>query len=164
MAVYAGDNEIKEIGPIRSARPYFLDWAKEYDSLFVHCGGSPEALALIAKSDVLDINEFYNGNYFWRDSSRRSFWFCLVCSRKNGRHCFCEDSLESISKYLVDNPTNPTLEIILFSLDGVFRVEMGDATRKGCSRNQTSCRHRKKPQNNGKCVQWPVHMGWPKPV
>lgn len=57
-----------EIGPIRSARPYFLDIAKEYGAMLVHCGGSPEALAKIAKDKLLNFNEFYNGDYFRRYS------------------------------------------------------------------------------------------------
>lgn len=70
LAVYADGSEIKEIGPIRSARPYFVDWARELSALFIHCGGSPEALVKIARENVFDLNEFYNGTYFWRDKSR----------------------------------------------------------------------------------------------
>ncbi len=61
---------VHEIGPVRSARPYYLDWAKELDVLYAHVGGSPEALSIIAKNGLLDLNEFYNGWYFWRDGSR----------------------------------------------------------------------------------------------
>ncbi len=60
--------DISEIGPVRSARPYFLDIASEYDSLMLHCGGSPEALALIIRDKKLALNEFYNGYYFRRYS------------------------------------------------------------------------------------------------
>jgi hypothetical protein len=67
LAIYAIDEDIPEIGPIRSARPYFLDWSKEFSSVFVHCGGSPEALVKIVKEDVVNINEFYNADTFWRD-------------------------------------------------------------------------------------------------
>jgi hypothetical protein len=66
LAIFAGGEEIKKIGPVRSARPYFVDWAKELSAVFIHCGGSPEALAKIAKENMFDLNEFYNGNYFWR--------------------------------------------------------------------------------------------------
>ncbi|MDI9550867.1 MAG: DUF3048 domain-containing protein [Bacteroidota bacterium] len=27
---------MNEIGPVRSARPYYLDYAMEYDSIYVH--------------------------------------------------------------------------------------------------------------------------------
>ena len=61
-----------EIGPIRSARPYFLDWAREAGAVYVHVGGSDEALQLLAAGiDGLDdANEFSNGSTFWRDHAR----------------------------------------------------------------------------------------------
>ena len=72
LAVYANGGDIEEIGPIRSARPYFIDWARELSALFVHCGGSPEALAKIAQDNIFNLNEFYNENYFWRDRNRKA--------------------------------------------------------------------------------------------
>ncbi len=61
-----------EIGPVRSARPYFLRWAREYDALYAHVGGSDEALAELASGalGLDDVNEFSNGSTFWRDSRR----------------------------------------------------------------------------------------------
>ncbi len=70
FAVFAGGEKIDKIGPIRSARPYFVDWAKDLSSLYVHVGGSPAALVQIEKDNVFHINEFYNGSYFWRDKGR----------------------------------------------------------------------------------------------
>lgn len=61
-----------EIGPVRSARPYFLDWASEFDAVYTHVGGSDEALAdLASKTSELDnVDEFKFGTTFWRDSRR----------------------------------------------------------------------------------------------
>ena len=70
MAIFANGSELKEIGPIRSARPYFVDWARGYDSLYVHVGGSPEALSILKNISMLNLNEFYQGNYFWRSNSK----------------------------------------------------------------------------------------------
>jgi len=67
LAIFDLGNNLEKIGPIRSARPYFIDWAAEVSALFVHCGGSPQALAKIINESVFDLNEFYNGDYFWRD-------------------------------------------------------------------------------------------------
>lgn len=71
LAVYSADTDVSEIGPVRSARPYYLDWALELHALFAHVGGSPEALERIAQIAIDDLNEFAYGRYFWR-SSRRS--------------------------------------------------------------------------------------------
>ena len=59
------------IGGVRSARPYMIDIAQEWDALFVHCGGSVRALNILASSgSVENLNEIANGSYFWRDNSR----------------------------------------------------------------------------------------------
>lgn len=60
----------KEIGPVRSARDYFIEWMSEYNSLFVHVGASAVARDIINQGSVADINQFYNGSYFWRSNSR----------------------------------------------------------------------------------------------
>lgn len=72
LAVYANYNEeIKKIGPVRSARPYYVDWVSELDALYMHCGGSNEALANIKNYGIEDLNEFYYGGYYWRSSRPR---------------------------------------------------------------------------------------------
>ena len=70
LTVYPMSTQLSRIGPIRSARPYFLDWAKELNALYLHVGGSDQALADIKSKDIFDLNEFYRGWYFWRDRAR----------------------------------------------------------------------------------------------
>ncbi|MFA5127400.1 MAG: DUF3048 domain-containing protein [Patescibacteria group bacterium] len=71
MAIYSASSTVVKAGPVRSARPYYLDWASEYgDALYMHCGGSPDGLDEIADRNIFDANEFYRGSYFWRDSAR----------------------------------------------------------------------------------------------
>ena len=70
LALFTAKSGVDEIGPVRSARPYFLSWAEEYGALYAHSGGSPEALNSISKYDILDLNEFSNGQYFWRSRAR----------------------------------------------------------------------------------------------
>ena len=73
MAVYNFENLAKKIGPVRSVRPYFLDWAEEYQPAFFHVGGSPQALETIADYSIIDINEMgANEIYFLRGI--RSAW------------------------------------------------------------------------------------------
>jgi hypothetical protein len=45
--------DAQKIGPVRSARAYFVDWACPYGPLFVHWGGSPQALQLLAGLDCV---------------------------------------------------------------------------------------------------------------
>jgi hypothetical protein len=71
LAFFDNNEEVPEVGPVRSARPYFLDWLDEYGRpLYLHSGGSPEALKLIKEYAVQDVNEFYRGEYFWRSKNR----------------------------------------------------------------------------------------------
>jgi len=59
------------LGPVRSARSYFIDWAREYGAIYAHSGGSPEALDELAKGveGLQDVNEFFYGPAYWRDDN-----------------------------------------------------------------------------------------------
>lgn len=67
---FADDATTEKIGPVRSARPYYLDWADELDAVYAHVGGSPEALDLIKEYGTIDLNEFFHGWDFYRWSQR----------------------------------------------------------------------------------------------
>ena len=70
LLMYADASRIPEkVGPIRSARHYFVDLAEGFDGIFVHFGFSPMAKSQIANHAVNNINGLYD-NYFYRDSSR----------------------------------------------------------------------------------------------
>ncbi|MCD4705678.1 DUF3048 domain-containing protein [bacterium] len=71
LAFFADGDEVDKIGPIRSARPYFFDWSKEFDALYCHVGGSPEALKIL-KTDysVYNLNQYFQSRYYWRSSKQ----------------------------------------------------------------------------------------------
>lgn len=71
VAVFATGEDTPKIGPVRSARTPFLDIVGEYDCVFAHAGGSPDALAKIPSYDIRDFNQFSNGQYFFRDEERK---------------------------------------------------------------------------------------------
>ncbi len=60
------------VGPIRSARPYFVEWAYPFQPFYVHCGGSWEAVDLIAEAAGRITNvDCFDGNMpFWRSNDR----------------------------------------------------------------------------------------------
>ncbi|MGF7056342.1 DUF3048 domain-containing protein [Brassicibacter mesophilus] len=58
-------NEPELIGPVRSARPYFITTLLEYDPIYVRCGGSEAAKADVKKYKIADIDGLYSGA-FWR--------------------------------------------------------------------------------------------------
>lgn len=71
LALYPIGQAVDKVGPVRSARPYYVDWVQEWgEPLYLHVGGSPDALAQIQARGIHDANQFYFGNYYWRSSDR----------------------------------------------------------------------------------------------
>lgn len=64
------DTQPDNVGPVRSARPYYLQWALGFDATYAHVGGSPEALANIKSWGVKDMDQFYNSGSYHRISTR----------------------------------------------------------------------------------------------
>ncbi|HMR72633.1 MAG TPA: DUF3048 domain-containing protein [Candidatus Saccharibacteria bacterium] len=59
------------IGPVRSLRPYYADWAASFDPSVAHVGGSPEALTMIRSGNYgVDIDQFFNAGGYWRANDR----------------------------------------------------------------------------------------------
>lgn len=58
------------IGPVRSVRPYYVDWLTPYDASVAHVGGSAKALATVRNGSYRDIDQFFNGSYYWRATDR----------------------------------------------------------------------------------------------
>ena len=66
MALFKGQN-LEKIGPVRSSRHYFLDYALENDAIYVHYGWSPQAQSDIASLGVNNINGIQeSSSSFWR--------------------------------------------------------------------------------------------------
>lgn len=76
MAVFYCNLGDIQVGPVRSARTYFLDWESEYNALYAHVGGAntpgpADALGQIITYKVKDLNQFNIGfPTFWRDYQR----------------------------------------------------------------------------------------------
>lgn len=64
------DTSPENVGPIRSARPYYVQWAIGFDAGYAHVGGSPEALANIKTWGARDLDQFANGGSYHRVASR----------------------------------------------------------------------------------------------
>lgn len=66
MALFKGVN-VEQIGPVRSARHYFIDYAMENDAIYAHFGQSPQAESDLKKYNINDINGIAeDGSTFWR--------------------------------------------------------------------------------------------------
>ncbi|HEY4160745.1 MAG TPA: DUF3048 domain-containing protein [Candidatus Saccharimonadales bacterium] len=69
MALYQ-DTAPDNVGPIRSARPYYIQWAMGFDAAYAHVGGSPDALSDLTTWGVQNMDQFSNGNYYHRITTR----------------------------------------------------------------------------------------------
>lgn len=72
IAIFQSEHP-ENVGPIRSAREYFIDLALGYDSFFVAHGYSPEAKEMLDRGDIDNINGIqYDGSLFKRASFRKA--------------------------------------------------------------------------------------------
>lgn len=68
MAIFK-DKDVSLIGPVRSARHYFLDYAAESDAIYTHFGHSPYVYDDIVELNINNINGMYSSTPFSRDKN-----------------------------------------------------------------------------------------------
>ena len=107
MALFKGTDTAK-IGPVRSARHYFLDYVLEHDSIYAHFGQSPQAGTDLRKLGIDNISGIAeDGTTFWRINSKAAPHNAmtsienLLKSAKNKKYPITS-SKESVLNYSVD--------------------------------------------------------------
>lgn len=68
MAIF-GTNQADKVGPVRSARTFFVDYAHGYNAYFAHVGGSIDGLDKIYSDKILDLDQSSNSAPFWREQT-----------------------------------------------------------------------------------------------
>ena len=72
LAVYQSDFP-ERVGPVRSARDYYIQLAKGLDAIYINHGYSPDAKELLDNGYIDHLNGlFYDGTLFQRDKSRKA--------------------------------------------------------------------------------------------
>ena len=107
MALFKG-TEVENIGPIRSSRHYFLDYALENDAIYTHYGWSPQAEKDISSLKVNNINGISESTKAFRRIKGKSAPHNVMTSikdiveiaQKKG-YSITSDS-ESVLKYTAD--------------------------------------------------------------
>lgn len=66
--------DVAKIGPVRSVRTYFNDWAQELGAIFAHVGGNGDALYYLHKGipGISDADEFFNSEFYWRSQDSQA--------------------------------------------------------------------------------------------
>jgi hypothetical protein len=114
-----------KIGPVRSARPYYLEWISEYNGLYAHAGGSPEALGAIQGLGIRDLDALRKGGYFWRDNtqsaphnlytSKELISYAIRDLGFEGEQADFELGIYSGDPEMTDRPTDAKKVIVRFS-------------------------------------------------
>lgn len=69
VALYQ-EGQPQYIGPVRSVRPYYLDFLAPFNASVAHVGGSKDALDQVRSGSFRDIDQFFNDNAYWRITGR----------------------------------------------------------------------------------------------
>jgi len=119
LAIF-GPHSADRIGPIRSARTFFVDWASEYRAYFTHAGGNMDALQLIPSSPI------YNEDLLGAASYAKRIPHDGVASE----HTLYSDT-ESLYKLAQDRkyPSSATLNQFTYK-DDVTSTERATSTQK----------------------------------
>ncbi len=81
MGIYSDVSNVGSIGSIRSARKYYVQLAQGYNALYLHFGGSDEALSYMRSIGMDDIDGGNGGSCFFQDQSRINAGYA-------GHHCW----------------------------------------------------------------------------
>ncbi len=78
MALFK-EHDMEKVGPVRSARHYFLDYVLEHDAIYAHAGWSPQASRDISRFGINNINGILgvDGQIYWRDKTYDKTWHNL---------------------------------------------------------------------------------------
>ncbi len=74
MALFQDYSGMDVIGNVRSCRPYYVNFAKEYDAIYMHAGASNEGTELLNASGIDHIDGItgQGGKSYYRDKSRKA--------------------------------------------------------------------------------------------
>lgn len=73
MCLFQDYKAVGEIGSVRSARDYFIDFAQNHDAIYFHAGGSPQAYINLKERGINHVDGVngYIADTFYRDEERR---------------------------------------------------------------------------------------------
>ena len=102
LAVFDSSASVSAIGPVRSIRPYFIDWSKSLGTALVHIGGSPAAMEQMQQFPYPNVDGIKSGCCMYRSQNRFSPHNAYTSS-------------ELLKKYVVSEAVLPN---ILYRQDG----------------------------------------------
>jgi len=129
------DAQPQYIGPVRSLRPYYIDYAAPFQASIVHVGGSPDALSEVSDGSFRNLDEFANGAYFSRITSRyaphnvyTSFAKLDALNQKKGYTSSLFTSWPRKADKKLAVPTAKTIDLAISSPDFYAHYDYNTAT------------------------------------
>lgn len=123
MALFKG-KDVDKIGPVRSARHYFIDFALENDAIYTHYGWSPQAESDIKSMKINNINGISEKTSdFWRVKEKAAPHNVLTSTSKiyeiakNKKYRTTSD-VNSVLNYVVDE----------VNLEDLYKTEESEET------------------------------------
>ena len=115
------------VGPVRSARQYYIAWAAEWNAVYAHVGGSPQAMATLREQGrgqlVYNADEFrWGGVYFHRTRDRfaphnvytsgKELWQLAAPARREGREAMKPAWRFAPDKHVLLRPKGGTITTV----------------------------------------------------
>jgi hypothetical protein len=69
LALYQSEKP-QLVGPVRSVRMYYLDWAAGFNASIAHVGGNDDVLNRLASGNYRNLDQFSYGGSYWRSNDR----------------------------------------------------------------------------------------------
>ena len=112
------------IGPVRSVRPYYLDWLQGFDAAVAHAGGSNDALDKIKSDGVKDLDQFFNAGAYERVKGRYAPHNLYTSSAKldalQAAKGFTSSTFEGFTRKADAKLATPTAKSIDLSISGFY--------------------------------------------
>lgn len=110
------------IGPVRSVRPYYLDFLWPFDAGIAHVGGAPQALADIKSLGIRDLDQFANSGSYWRVTGRYAPHNVYTSFDKldelNNKKGFTSSTFTSFLRKKAEPLKTPTVQSIDLNISG----------------------------------------------
>ena len=142
MALFKGVS-LEKIGPIRSARHYFLDYALENDAIYTHFGWSPQAQSDVTKLGVNNINGIYESEKSFRRSTDKEHSYLhsvttstdTILEIANRKGYSTTSTKKSVLHYVadevnLDSEIEATEVTIPYSTSNTVKYEYDDTTKR----------------------------------
>lgn len=71
LCLFTDYASLPETGSVRSSRDYYIDLSDAHDAIYVHCGTSPQATAVLAERKTDHMDGIYFSTPFYRNEERK---------------------------------------------------------------------------------------------